>query len=79
MRRRQERGLHPTGGDWFGRCGGWQAATIAALEPRKLYVGASWGKIVLCAISDNTDPVCLVVTREVAERMLIDLQLALAQ
>src|SRR3546814_21092259 len=74
MTRRQEQGLRPTGGDWFGQCGGWRAVQTR----QALAVSAAFGKIVICAGSSD-GATCLVVERDAAVQLVIDVQMALAQ
>ena len=74
MNRRQFQDRSP-GGDWFGTCGGWKAAQ----GKRAVAVASAFGKIAICAISNGVGPTCLVLEREAAGELVIELQMALAR
>lgn len=61
--------------DWFGECGGWRATQTR----QRVAVSAAFGKIAICAASDGAGVTCIVVERNAAAALLIDLQMALAQ
>ena len=75
MTRRQSQALQPTGGDWFGTCGGW----LAAQTKRDVAVASAFGKIAICAISDGKGPTCIVLDRDAAATLVVELQMALHQ